>query len=154
AFLSNSNNLVAGITYSSYFGSDLFLRDLTTNATKLVSVSVDGTHNGVADTGAFNRNFALSADGRYVVFSSRPDNLGGIRGATGVDDTDVYVRDMSAGVTTMVSVSLDGIRGGNQSSALDTGAQMISADGRYVAFHSRATNLVDVPVNGVDNAYL
>jgi len=56
---------------------------------------------------------------------------------------DVFVRDRHTGVTERVSVAPDG-SGGNQAS----GSPSISADGRFVAFHSRASNLVPGDTNG------
>jgi dipeptidyl aminopeptidase/acylaminoacyl peptidase len=73
-----------------------------------------------------------SADGRYVAFDSHADNL-----STGDDNsvTNVFVRDVQAGTTTLVSQA--GGAGADRSSFNAS----ISADGRYVAFTSQADNL-------------
>lgn len=75
----------------------------------------------------------VSSTGRYVAFASAaalvPQDTNG--------KVDVYVRDMQAGTTTLVSVGLSGQAGNNQSMEPD-----ISDDGRYVAFSSTATDLV------------
>jgi Tol biopolymer transport system component/subtilisin-like proprotein convertase family protein len=77
---------------------------------------------------------AISADGRFVAFRSNADNL--VAGDTnGVGD--VFVRDRQIGVTERVSVASDGSQGDGFSSL-----PQISADGRYVAFESFATNLI------------
>lgn len=79
---------------------------------------------------------AISADGRYVAFVSSANNL------SDQDQdrfTNVFVRDLVANTTTLVSrqsTSLGG-RGANGSSS----APSVSADGRYVLFLSRASNL-------------
>jgi Tol biopolymer transport system component len=87
---------------------------------------------------------SISSDGRYVAFESIADNLvagdtpfllGGFR--------DVFVHDRQTGVTTRVSVDSAGTEGN-----ADSGAPSISADGRYVAFESKATNLVPGGSNG------
>jgi Tol biopolymer transport system component len=79
---------------------------------------------------------SISADGRHVAFWWWSDLLPG--GTPGV--VDVYVRDLVTGITTRVSVSSSGVPGDGESS-FPVGTH-ISADGRYVAFESQATNLV------------
>jgi hypothetical protein len=80
---------------------------------------------------------ALSADGRYLVFSSRADNLD-----AGGGGTQVYLRDAQSGTVRMLTRGFDGRRGDASS-----GSPAISADGTHVAFISSAANLVagDVP---------
>ncbi|BEP14994.1 hypothetical protein acdb102_33050 [Acidothermaceae bacterium B102] len=96
----------------------------------------------VSDTGAQgdqgSLNSGLSADGRYVVFDSiasnfAPGNSGG--------HFNVFVRDRVAGTTTLVSAA----SGGGYSDG-DSLQPSISADGRYVAFGSNATNLTGAVV--------
>ena len=82
---------------------------------------------------------SLSADGRYVAFTSTASNL--VPGDTnGVED--VFVRDLLSGTTTLASVDSSGVQGSNGSRH-----PAISADGRYVAFESLATNLVPGDTN-------
>ena len=83
---------------------------------------------------------SLSADGRYVAFSSTATNLA--PGDTD-DGNDVYVRDRQLGTTTLVSVSSAGVKG-------DSGGWLptFSADGRFVSFNSESTNLVPNDTNG------
>lgn len=83
----------------------------------------------------------VSASGRYVAFASAANNL--VAGDTN-DHLDVFLRDTCAGAaagctptTTRVSLSTAGAEGNGDSSG-----PSISADGRYVAFESLATNLV------------
>ena len=76
---------------------------------------------------------AISADGRFVVFASWASNL--VPGDTN-GTKDIFVRGMRSGITTRVSVATDGTQGNGWS-----GDSAISADGRYVAFDSWATNL-------------
>ena len=77
----------------------------------------------------------MSADGRYVAFGSTADNL--VLGDTN-DSIDIFVHDRVTGVTTRVSIASDGTQGNG-----DSTLGGISADGRYVAFISSSTNLVD-----------
>lgn len=86
---------------------------------------------------------ALSANGRYLAFSSLASNL-----VTGISDNlgfvDVFRRDLQTGITQLVSVSQSGSTVGNAESLQPA----ISADGRYVAFASTATNLATSANNG------
>ena len=77
---------------------------------------------------------AISADGRYVAFSSFASNL--VLGDVN-DETDVFLRDRQTGTTTLVSVATTGEQGLGQSLA-----RSVSADGRIVVFESYAYNLV------------
>ena len=77
---------------------------------------------------------ALSADGRYVAFSSPATNL--VAGDTN-GQWDVFVHDRTTGATTRVSVDSAGSQGDR-----DSWVPSISDDGRFVVFESRSTNFV------------
>ena len=83
---------------------------------------------------------AISSDGRFVAFSSRATNL--VDGDTN-NREDVFVYDRSAQTVERVSVNNAGVQGNH-----DSGHPSISADGRFVAFQSRASNLVANDTNG------
>jgi len=97
--------------------------------TERVSVASDGTQGN-----SISALSSVSGDGRYVAFNSPASNL--VPGDTN-GTIDVFVHDRAAGATTRVSVATDGTQGDRGSSF-----PSISGDGRYVAFHSAATNLV------------
>lgn len=100
-FQSQATNLAPGVDGSSF---QLYLRDLETNKTELISRSDDGTPaNQIAFWGA------VSGNGRYVAFSTTADNLDPDRPAEG-GPTGVYVRDRQAGTTKFVSHAPDGSR--------------------------------------------
>jgi len=125
AFHSNASNLIAGDTNAAW---DAFVRDLQTGVTTSASVSSAGV--------AANGNSAdavLSEDGRYVVFQSAAHNL--VVGDINSFD-DVFLRDLQAGLTTRISAGPGGADGDGASRKA-----RISADGRYVAYESLATNL-------------
>jgi Tol biopolymer transport system component len=131
AFDSLASNLVAGDTNGQ---SDVFLRDRRNKRTTRISVGLHGVQaNGVSEGGS------ISADGQRVAFGSTASNL--VRGDTN-QQGDVFVRDRRAGVTTLVSVGTGGAPANGPSHA-----PALSADGRLVAFESRATNLVPVDPN-------
>ncbi len=94
-----------------------------------VNVASDG-----AQANAFSTDAALSSDGRFVVFSSDATNL--VPGDTN-NVRDVFVRDRLTGVTTRESLGSAG-----QQANAECIQPAISTDGRYVAFLSRATNLL------------
>ena len=133
-FISSATNLVAGDTNGK---ADIFRHDRTTGTTILVSVSTGGAQ---GDDHSRYYYSDISADGRYVVFSSQATNL--VAG-DGNGRVDVFVRGVTSGTTTRVNVSTGGTESDHNS-----GKACISADGRYVAFSSLATNLVAGDTNG------
>ena len=137
-FYSFASNLVPKDTNGD---GDVFVRDQVTNTTTLVSVATDGTQGDNSSSGP-----SISADGRYVAFDSSATNLVP-EDTNGTDD--VFVRDRMAGTTTRVSVATDGTQADERSLV-----PAISADGRFVAFGSDATNLVAGRTTGVSNVFV
>lgn len=138
AFDSDASNLVRGDRNAT---TDVFRHDRATGETILVSVSSDGQQGAISSHAP-----AISADGRYIVFHANS----ALVPADTNNNTDVYVRDVQAGTTTLVSVALDGSAGNNTSFIQD-----ISGDGRFVAFVSDATNLIPNDVNDTEpNVYV
>lgn len=145
AFESNAANLVVGDTNNRY---DVFVHDTQTGATTRVSVpnlTDQGVLGSEGDSSSFTMSLAISSNGRYVAFDSDASNL--VTGDTnGVGD--IFVHDRQTGVTIRVNVDNTGTEtDGNSHSAF------ISADGRYVAFISDATNLVPGDLNTVGDIF-
>ncbi|MBC7905749.1 MAG: PD40 domain-containing protein [Rhodospirillaceae bacterium] len=91
-------------------------------------------------------NAKFSSNGRYIVFDSSDSNL--VPGDTnGVRD--VFVKDLQTGAITRVSTAADGSQGDAHSES-----PFISADGRFVAFESHATNLVSGPRNSLTDIFV
>jgi hypothetical protein len=111
------------------------------NTTTRVSVPSGG---GLANN--FSDVPAISTDGRYVVFSSRASNLAAAD-TNGVDD--VFVHDVLTGTTERVSVATGGAEGNGFSRE-----GSISANGRFVAFVSAATNLVPDDTNNQSDVFV
>ena len=131
AFTSYANNLVPSDTNGA---PDIFVRDRQNQTTQRVSVDSGGVEGN-----DISQYPSISADGRYVAFMSHASNL--VPGDTnGV--ADVFVRDLQSGTTERISVDSLGSQGDRESLLTSTAA--LSADGRYVVFHSSATNLVPV----------
>jgi Tol biopolymer transport system component len=131
AFVSASTNLVAG---DGNGVADAFVRDLQTGVTTLVHKSSTGVQGNHA-VSSFARP-SISADGRFVAFASDADNL--VPGDTN-GDADVFVHDLLTSQTERVSVSTNGDEA-NWYSWVD-GRHALSADGRFVCFFSRSSNL-------------
>jgi Tol biopolymer transport system component len=138
AFYSDASNLVEGDANGLH---DVFVNDRRTGETTRISVDSSGAE---ANDDSFAP--AINADGRFVTFSSAASNLVAGDGNS-VDD--VFVRDRQANTTTRVSVA----PGGAEANAGST-SPSISADGRYVAFLSDATNLVPGDTNTVRDVFV
>ncbi len=138
AFSSPATNLVANDNNPTW---DVFLKDTQTGITTRVSIdSAELDANGASDKPA------ISADGRYVAFYSWSTNL--VPGDTnGV--VDIFIRDTQTGDTTRVSTDVAGLQGDG-----DSFDSVLSADGRYVAFKSSASNLVPGDLNSRQDVFL
>ena len=137
-FGSEATNLTPAATDGS---RNLFLYDTATDTIELISVATDGTPAGSSGFGQ------VTADGRYVVFQSCAPNL--VFGDTN-DTCDIFVRDRLVGTTEIVSISSTGELG-NAGAGL---GPSISDDGRYVAYHSLASNLVPGDTNAEYDVFL
>jgi Ca2+-binding RTX toxin-like protein len=149
AFRSNASNLVPGDTNENY---DIFVRDTLTNTTTRVSVDSVGNQANNAFLSVGRISFSgssspsISADGRFVAFNSYASNL--VPGDTNNID-DIFVRDTLTNKTTRLSVDSAGNQGNRTSSE-----PSISADGRFVAFRSYASNLVPGDTNNIDDIFV
>jgi len=138
AFSSSADNLVGSDTNAMV---DIFVRNDQTGTTVRVSVnSAGGQANGDSS------NPSISADGRYIAYESLASNL-----VSGVSGGQVYVHDLSTGVTTCASVNTGGVQGN-----LRSRRPAISASGQYIAFQSDATNLdlMAVDTNNAEDVFL
>lgn len=128
AFQSFSDDLVPQDTNGL---SDIFVRDVAAGTTRRVSVAAGGGDPDGASTAP-----SLSADGRFVSFTSEASNLvaGDVNGVA-----DAFRRDLRTGVTRRVSVQIPGVPGSRQ-----VRASSISADGRRVCFEVLVGQRLDV----------
>jgi len=143
-FQSVATNLVVGDNNGL---TDVFLHDRDTDSdyifdeagnieTERISVDSSGTQ-----ANGNNQHPAISQNGRYVIFQSNASNL--VSSDTN-GSIDIFDHDRSTGETTRISVDSDGnqVNGNSQ-------YPVISQDGRYVTFHSSASNLVSFDTNGL-----
>ncbi|WP_235919339.1 Ig-like domain-containing protein [Heliomicrobium undosum] len=117
---------------------DIFLRDTVNNQTTRVSLSSAGQEGTALKPSEMAH---ISADGRYVVFSSYADNL--VDNDTN-GEYDVFLHELASGETTRLSLSGEGQEGNQES-----WRPFISSNGRYVVFESLAGNLVNGDTNQV-----
>ncbi len=145
ASISNDGRFIAYVVETSIsnteYASDIYLYDRVTGTTTLVSAALDGNPgNGHSESPG------ISGNGRFVAFSSEATDL--VNGdADG--QTDIFVRDTQTNTTALASAALNG-------ASPDGGSNFptLSADGRYVAFLSRATNLVSGDINGAPDIFV
>ena len=153
AFLSRAGDLVTN-DFNGF--NDIFVHNLQTRVTTLVSVNVAGTDSG----NRLSSDPAISADGRYVAFASQATNLVILSDTNNFPD--VFVRDMQAlsglGQTKLVSVNGSGTASGgntgNPSILPASFTPFLSADGTKVLFVSLAQDLVANDSNGKQDVFL
>lgn len=136
-FSSGDRHIVPGDTNLRY---DAFVHDLVAGTT--VRASVKSSEKEVKDGSSHSRG--ISADGRFVLFVSDARSI--VKGTGGWG---VFVRDLAKGKTTLVTTAL---RGGAADGSSE--ASSISGDGRFVAFWSRAGNLVANDANGETDVFV
>jgi Tol biopolymer transport system component len=142
AFQSSATNLSADDISTAY---DIYARNLRTGEVRLASRATGPT--GVKGNGESTEP-SVSADGRYLAFTSRATNLDP---ADGFGTEDVYLRDLVGSTTTLVSRA-SGVAGAKGNSySFDPS---ISADGRYVAFTSDSTNLDPSDTDSTHDVYV
>jgi len=127
-------------TGTSPAASSVYVYDVGPRASTLAGTKDGTVPDGTSDGGA------ISADGRLVAFESTADDL--VAGDTN-GRSDVFVRDRTKGTTRLVSHALDATPGDHASSA-----PSIDASGRWIAFVSKAADLVAADTNGVSDAFV
>jgi hypothetical protein len=139
-FSSAATNLVQGDANAA---GDVFIHDLKTHKTRLVSVSSSGVRGDSA-----SEQPSISADGRYVGFLSGSTNL--VSGDTN-GQNDIFLRDLKAHKTRRLSISSSGAQANGLSFFIDPS---VSAHGEFVVFASLASNLVPGDTNAVNDAFI
>jgi Tol biopolymer transport system component len=138
AFASDAADLVPDDTNGT---RDVFVRDRLLGTTERVSLASDGTQSN-SDCA----QPAITPDGRFVAFPSFARNLDP---NDGNDSFDVFLHDRNLRVTERVSVDSFG----NEANGPSAGAA-VSADGRFVAFYSNASNLVPDDTNSTRDMFV
>lgn len=147
--VSSDGRFVAFASQSTNFSSmdsdsalDIYLHDMATQTTQLISKASNGSSAGNGSSSLP----VISADGRFVVFSSTADNLV-------ADDTnglsDVFIANRETGDVSLVSAGLGGAASNGRSVAPD-----VSANGRFVSFLSLASNLIADDLDSRQDAFV
>lgn len=121
---------------------DVFVRDRLNRQTFRITVSSSGVQ-----ANNDSASVDISADGRYVVFSSLASNL------VGSDNNgcmDIFLHDRILTQTTLVSHWY----GGQNAASGCSNSPKISEDGGFVVYQSGATDLVSGDTNGVEDIFL
>ena len=139
-FVSSVENLVTNDNNGAF---DVFVRDRLLAKTILVSTDAAGASSANGASIAAS----ISANGRFVVFESTASNL-----VTNDNNqvADVFLRDLQAGTTTLLSVNTLGTLPGN----LESTSPAITPDGRYVLFCSRASTLASGDANSAVDLFV
>ena len=136
-------SLASNLATNDYnYCADVFLRDRQSGRTILISANPDGFSGRGSSSSS-----SMSTNSAWIVFQSDADDL---TASDGNSATDVFVRSVTLGLTTLVSVNTNGTSANNASTF-----PIITPDGRFVAFESTATDLVtnNVAAN-IINVYL
>lgn len=136
AFQSEASNLVSNDFNGQY---DIFVRDMRTGQTTLVSVSTSGS-----SANSLSLQPSISGNGRYVLFESNASNL--VSGDTN-GTWDLFMRDLQTQTTIRFSLDSNGNQVFNRSDSPN-----FAADNRYIIFHSDAA-LVPEDTNGFTDIY-
>jgi|GEM_PF-919914 len=141
AFQSRATDLISGITTNTQ--DNIFLYDVTTGVTTLVTTG----SSGVGGNGP-SQHASISADGTKIAFTSSATDL--ITGTPTNTQQNVFLYDVTTGVTTLVTTGSSGV-GGNGPSIVP----YIAADGTKIVLTSSATDLITgTPTNTQSNVFL
>ncbi len=150
AYQSEANNLVPGDTNGVW---DIFLRDTLLQTTIRISVKSDGSQASVGVPRPYSTRPSVATGGGLVVFHSWATDLVDASSPGGADTNgqpDVFLRDWQNGVTERVSLTNTGGQAMGGPSQFAT----ISSNGRFIAFHSTATNLVTGDTNNKRDVFV
>jgi Tol biopolymer transport system component len=139
AFWSDASNLGGDDMFND---ADVFVRDRKTGITDRVSASIDSN-----DPSGQSSSPAISANGRFVAFQSSAEDL---VGTDSNGSTDIFLTDRDSGVVRLISLT----SAEEQTTDGDSAYPSISADARYVAFHSLASDLVPNDGNSTTDVFV
>jgi Tol biopolymer transport system component len=131
---------VSGDTNGLY---DVYLKDFVTGRTELISMTAGGR----AGNAQSRTDASISADGRYVVFTSRANDLDPAAPAASVDR--LYLRDRTARTTRLIPQNA-----ANVPDALDADNARMSPNGRYLVFTAEQARPALGDTNDFSDVYL
>ena len=137
-FSSTATNFASDVTFTESSSSQLYVQDLLSNITTLVTRAHDGTNAADRSINRFpSENRTLSSDGRFVGFLATATNLVPLADRNGIG-SDLFCRDLLNASTELITVAPDGL------TTLDnvTFSFVMSTNGRFFAFSTSAMNVV------------
>jgi hypothetical protein len=137
-FLSSSSNMQSGDTSRAW---SIYVRDLVLGTTERASLADNEAWPNNA-----TRNAVITPDGRYLAYQSSASNM--VAGDTN-NKQDIFVRDRLLGTTELVSVATSGALANDVSEK-----PSISDDGRFVSFHSYASNFSALNEGGNQHVFV
>lgn len=147
--ISGNGQMISYVSYATNLDSrdtdtktDIYAYDRIKDSTELVTVSSDGLGSGNNSSGAMS----MSYDGKLIAYHTYASNIF----ANDYNaQFDIGLRDLNQQTTTRISVTHD-------ASEADKGSSFpsITADGRYIAYRSQATNLVENDTNGYTDGFV
>jgi hypothetical protein len=121
---------------------NIYVRDRVAKTTLLVTANQSGSGPANGNSTASQ----LSADNRYLLFESTASDL--VSGDTN-NSSDIFIRDLIAGTTMLVSANTNRIAGNRGSRSAS-----MTPDGRYVAFVSQSSDLVVRDTNAIPDIFI
>lgn len=149
AVSANGRYVAFETTSSTYTGGTAGLHIVRMDRQTGTATRVNVDTGGNLPVATLSRLGGMSADGRFVAFSSNATTL-----VAGASNTGIYVRDVQNGSTERVDVGPGGVFANASASTSDGTEPSISADGRLVAFLSPASNLLGTPLSGSARVYV
>ena len=137
AFDSTATNLVPGLNFNPNTGFQLYVQDLLSNVTTLVSVAHDGTNLANPGLGFRPRSRPISSDGRFVAFAANATNLTSLSDAND-RGFDIFCRDLANSTTEVITVA----PGGGSTLDASTSSFIMSTNGRFFAFETMANYVI------------
>ena len=145
--LNSDGTKIAFQSNSGIFGNDsanlqhIYLKNTSSNTFSRISVDSNGNN---ADSISFSPS--ISGDGKIITYYSYAKNL--VSGDTN-NSTDVFARDLNTNKTILVSSSATGVYGNGESAS-----PIVSRNGKFVAFDSKATNITTLSTNNKRQVYV
>lgn len=149
AVSANARHVAFETTSSTYTGGVVGVHIVRIDRVTRQATPVNVTPGGSLPPGTISRLGGISADGNLVVFASNATNL-----VPGAANAGIYVRDIAAATTQRIDVGPGGVFANASAQTSDGTQPSISADGRFVAFQSSASNLLGTAISGSVRIYL
>lgn len=141
-----SSKVAFTATYPGHNHSNVFMRDVINNTTQVISVTPSGN---MIETSHSSELADMTPDGRYVLFGTGSAEL--LSQPASTSHRRLYVRDTVLNTTEHVSLTNANAL---PNATVDPGRATISSNGRFIVFHSAATNIVSGDTNQLADIFV